>query len=56
MNHWDVYFASLCGWMLHPGYSKPGTPRPTLEQIAEMADQMEEIRNARMGSCGSGSG
>lgn len=46
---WDVYFASLAGWLLHPGYQRPGTAIPTIEDVAELADQMMEERNGRMG-------
>lgn len=49
MREWDIYYASLVGWLLHPGYQKPDTIKPTLEEIADLADQMKEIRNARMG-------
>ena len=54
MDTWDLYFASLCGWMLHPGYQREGAESPTLRQCAELADSMEEIKNGRMDR-GSGS-
>lgn len=48
MNPWDVYFASLAGWLLHPGYLRDGAIPPTLEEIAFLADQMLQVRNSRV--------
>lgn len=48
MNPWDFYFASLAGWLLHPGYQKDGTVKPSLSEIALLADRMLEFRNRRM--------
>lgn len=52
MDPWDIYFASLCGWLLHPGYLRQDAVAPTLEYIANLADEMVEIRNGRMDSSG----
>ncbi len=41
---WDIYFATLAGWTLHPGYQKPGTTAPDLIHCAELANKMMEIR------------
>ena len=49
-QQWDIYFASLAGWMLHPGYQREDTTVPTIQQIADMCDAMMEERNARLGS------
>ena len=48
MDAWDLYFASLVGWLLHPGYLRPGTSRPDLNELADLADEMVDIRNGRM--------
>lgn len=45
MDTFDIYFASLAGWLLHPGYNRPDTPHLTLEEIAIMAEHMMEIKN-----------
>lgn len=47
MEVWDVYFASLCGWMLHPGYLRDEESRPSVEEIASIADEMMEARANR---------
>lgn len=44
MEPWDLYFASLCGWMLHPGYCREGVEAPTVEECAELASKMVEER------------
>jgi len=41
---WDIYFAGLVAMTIHPGFNKPNTPKPTLEDLAEMADQMLKYR------------
>lgn len=50
MEVWDFYYATLCGWLMHPGYLREGTTRPTPLELAELADEIMEIRNGRMGS------
>ncbi len=50
MTTWDLYFASLVAWTLHPGYLREGCSPPDLEALAQLADQMMEISNGRMGS------
>jgi hypothetical protein len=44
---WDLYFSALCSWLLHPGYNREGTERPTIVDCADIADAMLEVRNAR---------
>ncbi len=44
---WDVYFASLAGWTLHPGYKRPGTEKLSIIDCAEKADQMLLERKRR---------
>ena len=44
---WDIYFASLAGWIYHPGRYREGTPELSLEQIALCADEMLNIRRKR---------
>ena len=41
---WDIYFSTMAGWSLHPGYTKPENTKHTLEEAAAMADLMLEIR------------
>ncbi len=41
---WDIYFAGLVAMTIHPGFQRPDTVKPTLEQCAEMADQMLKYR------------
>ena len=40
MDRSDLYFAALASWLYHPGYQREGTKTPTLEQIANMVDEM----------------
>lgn len=44
---WDLYFLTLVGWGRHPGYNRPNTPRPSLEECAKLADDMLEIRRRK---------
>lgn len=44
---WDCYAASLLGLNNHPGQTKGDARRMTLEEIADMADAMLEIRDRR---------
>ena len=43
MTAWQLYFATLVGMAMHPGYSREGMHRPTLEECAEMADRMVRL-------------
>ena len=51
MQIWDIYYAGLCAMLLHPGYNKPGTKIPTLEDLAAQADEMVRHSNHRKISC-----
>jgi len=44
---WDMYYATVVGFTMHPGYEKPGTEKPSLEKLAEMADEMMIHRGQR---------
>jgi len=45
-----LYFGTLVGWTLHPGYLKPGSERLTLEQCAILADAMVAETAKRYGT------
>lgn len=47
MEVWDLYFMQLCGWLLHPGYLREGTFKPSLEEIADLVDTMMVVRARR---------
>ncbi|WNK14356.1 MAG: hypothetical protein [Microvirus sp.] len=47
MNVRDLYFMSLCGWLLHPGYQREGAIVPSLREIADLVDDMIRERDAR---------
>lgn len=44
---WDVYFATVVGMSVHPGYQREGTDQFTLAQCANLADRMLEYRDER---------
>lgn len=44
---WDLYFSGLVGWALHPGYMKDGRRTMSLEQCADLADEMMIVRRER---------
>ncbi len=46
-SKFDLFFASIAGWILHPGYQREGTPRPTLEACADIAETMVLMSEAR---------
>jgi len=37
-----IYFAGLAAMTIHPGFNKPDTPKPTLDELADLAMQMVE--------------
>ena len=42
---WAMFFGTIVGMAQHPGYGRPGTDRPQLWELAEMADGMlRELR------------
>ena len=48
----DMYFASLVSITLHPGYNRENAVQPTLEDCAEMAAKMLEVREKYTNSTG----
>ncbi len=45
MDTWDLYFITVVGWKLHPGYPDD----VDLEKCADIADKMMEVRRWRIG-------
>ncbi len=45
MDTWDIYFATIVGMSLHPGYNREDTEAYTLEDLAIIADDMMELRS-----------
>jgi hypothetical protein len=45
---WDSFFAEIAGWTFHPGYFRDNATMPTLDECANKADQMVQIRRERM--------
>jgi hypothetical protein len=43
----DLYFLQLAAWLLHPGYLREGAEAPSLDQIADLVDQLIKVRNER---------
>jgi len=44
---WDMYFGEIAGWTIHPGFNRENAKQPTLDECADMADEMIEIRRKR---------
>jgi len=44
---WDDFFCTLVGWTMHPGYYRENATKPTIEECADMADEMMRVRNSR---------
>ena len=47
MSAWDMYVSSLLGFNAHPGTSKYPSKEKSLEEIAEIADNMLKLRLQR---------
>lgn len=47
MDVWDIYFSGIVGWSLHPGYLREGVRPLTLDECADLADDMMEVRQWR---------
>jgi hypothetical protein len=45
---WIMYFLTIVGWQYHPAHQKYKNPTLTLEQSAEIADQMMKITKERL--------
>lgn len=50
MEVFDLYFASVVAMTIHPGFNKPDTHKPTLNELAELAAQMIEVREKWLSS------
>jgi len=44
---WDIYYAQLVSWSLHPGYVRPEVNALTLVECAALADKMLKEREVR---------
>jgi hypothetical protein len=47
---WDGYFGTAMGWSMHPGYYRDNATKPTLNDCADIATKMLEIRRKRIES------
>lgn len=43
MTAWELYFLTIVGWQYHPGYCRDESKRMTLEQCADLANDMMEV-------------
>ncbi len=41
----DIYFATLVGMAIHPGYSRDNVTQPSLEDCAKTAMDMIKVRD-----------
>ncbi len=44
---WDLYFLTIVGWSLHPGYQRNPESKLTLDEAAHMADEMLRVREEK---------
>ena len=49
---WDVYLAEIFGWTFHPGYYRENATKPTMDQCANIADEMILKRRDRLTGVG----
>lgn len=49
MDIWDLYFASIAAMSLHPGYNRENVRPLTLNECADITDEMVRIREERIG-------
>jgi len=47
LNIWDMYFTGLVSMALHPGYLKPDTNKKTLDELADLANEMLKVRREK---------
>lgn len=45
INVFDLYYGTLVGMAMHPGFNRDNVVQPNLEECAEIAQKMVEIRN-----------
>jgi hypothetical protein len=48
MEVWDLYFCQVVGMNLHPGTSREGAKHLSLEECADLVDEMLRIREERL--------
>lgn len=39
MAAWNLYFATIIGWQFHPGQTRDGSARLSVNQAASLADE-----------------
>ena len=44
IDEWDLYFSTIVGWQLHPGYNRENAKKLTIKEAAELADHMIQER------------
>ena len=43
----DYYFGCLIAWRQHPGYLREGAKAPSLDEIADIVDEIMIVRKKR---------
>jgi len=41
---WDLYYVGVVGWQLHPGYARENVEPLTLNECAELTNNMIKVR------------
>jgi hypothetical protein len=49
MNTFDLYFSTIIGWSLHPGYQREGSKPLTIQEAGKLASEMMEERKKWVG-------
>jgi len=44
---WDIYFQCIVGWQQHPGTRKENCEPLTLEECAELTNEMMRVRREK---------
>lgn len=47
MSDWDLYFTTVVGWQMHPGYLREGAKPLSLSECAAVADEMLLLKEER---------